>query len=42
MMNIGFNIYLMQIIKEGVKDQFQDIQENVINEIYHELFVNEV
>ena len=40
MMNIFFNIYVMKIIKEGVKEKFSLIEEKVIGEIYGELFKN--
>ena len=40
-MNISFNAYVITIIKEGVKDQFKELKEKAINEIYHELFIND-
>lgn len=38
MMNILFNMYVMKIIKEGVKEKFSFIEKQVIDEIYRELF----
>ena len=38
MMNILFNMYVMKIIKEGVKEKFSYIEKQVIDEIYRELF----
>ena len=38
MMNICFNMFILKIIKEGVRQQFKDIEKDVIGEIYHELF----
>ena len=40
MVNIYFNVYVMQIIKAGVKEKFSNIEEKVIGEIYRELFKN--
>ena len=37
-MNIFFNMYVMKIIKEGVKEKFSYIEKQVIDEIYRELF----
>ena len=39
-MNIFFNMYVMKIIKEGVKEKFSHIEKKVIDEIYRELFKN--
>ena len=38
MMNIFFNMYVIKIIKEGVKEKFNYIEKQVIDEIYMELF----
>ena len=38
MMNIFFNLYVMQIIREGVKEKFSKIEKEAITEIYLELF----
>ena len=38
MMKIFFNMYVMKIIKEGVKEKFSFIEKQVIDEIYRELF----
>ena len=42
MVNICFNVYVMKIIREGVKEKFSHIEEKVIGEIYGELFKNNV
>ena len=38
MMNVCFNFFVIKIIKQGVKEQFDDMEKDEINEIYHELF----
>ena len=38
MLNIFFNKYVMEKIKEGVIEKFRNIEKKVINEIYSELF----
>ena len=37
-MNIGFNDFVIQIIKEGIEAQLKQMKKNVINQIYSELF----
>ena len=37
-MNICFNLYINKIIKEGVRSQFNDMEKDEINDIYHEMF----
>ena len=38
MMNICFNMYIMEIIKVGVRKQFNEMEKDEINDIYHEMF----
>ena len=37
-MNIGFNDFVIQIIKEGIEVQLKQMKKNVIIQIYSELF----
>ena len=39
-LNHAFNLYIIQILKEGIKAQFQENEEVILNEIYSELFKN--
>ncbi len=34
----GFNFYIIQIIKIGIKEQFKSCEEIILNEIYTEIF----
>jgi len=38
LININFNNYIIQVMKNGIKDQFQQKQEEFINQIYIKLF----
>ena len=38
--NASFNYYLIQIIKEGIKEQFKTREEEILTEIYTNLFKN--
>ena len=37
-LNNGFNFYIIQIIKTGIKEQFKSCEEIILNEIYTEIF----
>ena len=39
-LNHAFNLYIIQIMKEGIKAQFHEKEEVILNEIYSELFKN--
>ena len=38
LINLGFNSYVLEYIKSGIHNQFGDIEEEIISEIYFELF----
>ena len=40
-MNIGFNSFVIQTIKEGIKEQLEQKQGNIIKTIYTEIFNEE-
>ena len=37
-LNNGFNFFIIQIIKTGIKEQFNICEEIVLNKIYTEIF----
>ena len=37
-LNYGFNLFIIKIIKTGIKEQFKSIEDSVLNEIYTEMF----
>ena len=38
--NIMFNVYIIDALKEGIKEQFHEIQGQIVKEIYDKLFEN--
>ncbi len=38
LINLSFNYIVIENIKLGIEEQFSEFEENVINEIYRELF----
>jgi len=38
--NIMFNVYIIDAFKEGIKEQFHEIEEQIVKEIYDKLFEN--
>ena len=38
MLNHGFIFFILEIIKTGIKEQFKDSEEIILNEIYTEIF----
>ena len=37
-LNHGFIFFILEIIKTGIKEQFKDSEETILNEIYTEIF----
>ena len=38
LINLGFILYIFDFIKSGINEQFKDIEEKILNEIYTKIF----